>query len=179
MEADDCSGMFGKCSHNCAAVIIAPTHAAQPFDPTDRSLDDPTNLAPVREGRDVESRESAEGLNLQCVVDPRRRHQVFSNLLENSLAANCDPVRIEMQCCEATICENSAVCVSIRDNEPRLTEEQQQKIFDAFYTTKSSGTGLGLAIVRRIVKAHGGQIALGAASTGGAEFVITLPRLET
>lgn len=137
------------------------------------------DLAPIREGRDVEFLETAVGVNLQCAVDAQRLHQVFRNLLENSLAATCDPVRIEMRCCEETMRGNAALCVSIRDNGPGLTEEQQQKVFDAFYTTKSSGTGLGLAIVRRIVEAHGGQIALGAASTGGAEFVITLPRQET
>jgi len=137
------------------------------------------DLAPIREGRDVEFLEDADIVNLLCAVDAQRLHQVFRNLLENSLAATCDPVRIEMRCCEATIRGHSAVCVSIRDNGPGLTEEQQQKVFDAFYTTKSSGTGLGLAIVRRIVEAHGGQIALGAASTGGAEFVVTLPREES
>lgn len=137
------------------------------------------DLATIRENRIVEFREEADGVNLHCVVDAQRLHQVFRNLLENSLAATSDPVHIEIRCCEATIRGISAVCVSIRDNGPGLTEEQQQKVFDAFYTTKSSGTGLGLAIVRRIVEAHGGQIALGAASTGGAEFVITLPRLET
>lgn len=137
------------------------------------------DLALIREGRDVEFLEDADGVNLQLAVDVQRLRQVFRNLLENSLAASCDPVCIEMRCCEATFRGNSALCVIIRDNGPGLTEEQQQKVFDAFYTTKSSGTGLGLAIVRRIIDAHGGQIALGAASTCGAEFVITLPRLET
>ena len=137
------------------------------------------DLSPTRERREVELREVTNGVNLQCAVDSQRLHQVFRNLLENSLAACDDPVRIEIQCCDSAIAGNSAVCVSVRDNGPGFTEEQQQRVFDAFYTTKPGGTGLGLAIVKRIVEAHGGRIALGTTATRGAEFVITLPRLES
>jgi len=49
------------------------------------------------------------------------------------------------------------------------------KVFAPFYTTKKKGTGLGMAIVKRIVEAHGGEIAVGEPALG-AEFVITLPR---
>src|SRR5262245_38655462 len=46
--------------------------------------------------------------------------------------------------------------LEIADSGPGLTEEQLQKAFDPFYTTKSTGTGLGLSIVQRIAEAHGG-----------------------
>ena len=50
----------------------------------------------------------------------------------------------------------SAVRVSVEDDGPGLTAEQQVRLFDPFYTTKAGGMGLGLAITRRVVEAHGG-----------------------
>jgi two-component system, LuxR family, sensor kinase FixL len=69
-----------------------------------------------------------------------------------------------------------AVQVSIRDNGPGLNPEQRERIFQPFYTTKSRGSGLGMAITKRIVEAHGGRIAVGAADTPGTEILVTLPR---
>ena len=87
-----------------------------------------------------------------------------------------DPVRIEIHCSDARIGTVPALRVSIRDNGPGLTEEQEERIFDAFFTTKTKGTGLGMSIAKRLVEAHGGQINVGHAAVAGAEFVITLPR---
>ena len=66
--------------------------------------------------------------------------------------------------------------VTVRDNGPGLNEEQRQKIFEPFYTTKSKGTGLGMAIAKRIMEAHGGDICVGSGDHAGAEFVLALPR---
>jgi signal transduction histidine kinase len=72
-----------------------------------------------------------------------------------------------------------ALRVTMRDNGPGLTAEQKQKCFEPFFTTRKSGTGLGLAITRRIVEAHGGQIAAQGNGSSGAEFAISLPRETT
>jgi signal transduction histidine kinase len=53
--------------------------------------------------------------------------------------------------------------------------ERRGRAFEPFHTTKPSGTGLGLAITKRLVEAHGGEVALGDAPVGGAELVLTLP----
>jgi signal transduction histidine kinase len=107
--------------------------------------------------------------------DPRRLQQVFRNLLENSLNACQDPVRITITCEETSIDDRPALSLWVSDNGPGLTVEQRRKIFDPFYTTRSSGVGLGMAIVRRIVEAHEGQIIVGSGGPG-AEFRISLPR---
>ena len=134
------------------------------------------NLAVARRGRDAALREEPGGLDLDCPVDPFRLEQVFRNILENALAACPDPVRVVVRCRPAEVDGRPALCVSVQDNGPGLGPEQRQRIFDPFFTTKTKGTGLGMAIARRIIEAHGGRIAVGPASGGGAEIRITLPR---
>ncbi|TWT81352.1 Sporulation kinase E [Planctomycetes bacterium CA13] len=129
-----------------------------------------------RKERDAELTEETGGLELTCNIDAFRIEQVFRNLMENALAACSVRVQITVSCTESEINGAPAVCVSVRDNGPGLTEEQRSRIFDAFFTTKSKGTGLGMAIAKRIVEAHQGTIAVGDAKDGGAEFLITLPR---
>jgi len=109
-------------------------------------------------------------------VDRFRMVQLFRNLLENSLAACRDPVRIQVFCRDAQFQQQPAVEVCIRDNGPGLAPEVCRNVFEPFYTTKTKGTGLGMAIARRIVTAHGGHISVGNAVAEGAEFVVTLPR---
>jgi signal transduction histidine kinase len=69
----------------------------------------------------------------------------------------------------------SALAVSFHDQGPGLTEEQERRIFEPFYTTKTKGTGLGMAIAQRIVSAHGGSITA-AGGPKGATIEVTLPR---
>lgn len=137
------------------------------------------NLSLQRQGRETILREITAGTDLHCAVDQFRLEQVFRNILENSIAACSDPVRIEIRCSEAEIGRVGAVRVSVRDNGPGLNAEQRSRIFDPFFTTKTKGTGLGMAIAKRIVEAHGGLIAVGPESGSGAEIVIVLPREKT
>ena len=53
-------------------------------------------------------------------------------------------------------------------------QEDLEKVFEPFYTTKKSGTGLGLAVVYGIVEAHGGTIKMSSQKGVGTEFRITL-----
>jgi PAS domain S-box-containing protein len=134
------------------------------------------NLAVSRQARDTSLREKTGRLDLHCALDQFGLEQVFRNILENSLAACPDPVRIEVRCSKALINRQPAVRVAVRDNGPGLNAEQRRRIFDPFFTTKTKGTGLGMAIAKRIVEAHGGRIAVGPGSGGGAEILILLPR---
>ena len=76
---------------------------------------------------------------------------------------------------ESEIGGAEAVGIGLRNNGPPLSPEEQERTFEAFYTTKTRGTGLGMTICRRIVEAHGGRIALSDV-TDGVEVVVTLPR---
>lgn len=134
------------------------------------------DLARIRRGRKARLRERSGGVDLQCDADAFAMRQVLRNILENSLAACDDPVRIEVEFSEASLDDLSALRIAVRDNGPGLNQEQRERIFDAFYTTKARGTGLGMAIARRIVEAHQGTIAVGVDGDAGAEIVVTLPR---
>jgi signal transduction histidine kinase len=114
-----------------------------------------------------------------CEFDPFALRQVFRNVLENSLAACDDPVELEVRFLDDALEGRPALSVSIRDNGPGLSSEQQARMFDEFYTTKTHGTGLGLPIARRLVEVHRGRIAAASSRAGkGTEVIITLPRRQ-
>jgi PAS domain S-box-containing protein len=129
-----------------------------------------------QKGRQIHLLEVGNDCDLRCEIDGFAVQQVFRNVLENALDACTDPVEIQVQYRAAEIEGRPAVQVAIRDNGPGLTPQQRQRIFDAFYTTKTHGAGLGMAIAKRVVETHGGQIAVGSGSDSGAEILITLPR---
>ena len=136
-------------------------------------------MASAQKGPQARLHEEINGVNLVCTLDAFRIEQVFRNLIENSLSACPDPVEIAIQCEDVRLNDAPAVCVSVRDNGPGLTDEQKKRIFEAFFTTKAKGTGLGMAIALRIVEAHRGTILAGNGRCGGAEFLMTLPRNES
>jgi nitrogen fixation/metabolism regulation signal transduction histidine kinase len=69
--------------------------------------------------------------------------------------------------------------VEVRDNGPGIPEEDWDRVFDPYYTTKAEGTGLGLAIVKKVVLEHRGEVRLDRAPEGGARFRIELPLAES
>ena len=69
----------------------------------------------------------------------------------------------------------NGVLVAMRDSGPGIDPEHIERVFDAFYTTKSSGVGMGLSVCRSIVDAHGGRLWAGANAPRGAVFQFTLP----
>ena len=73
----------------------------------------------------------------------------------------------------------NGVLVAVRDSGPGIDAEHLERVFEAFYTTKSSGVGMGLSICRSIIDAHGGRLWAEANEPRGAVFQFTLPSLET
>lgn len=70
---------------------------------------------------------------------------------------------------------DGAIDFSVQDNGMGILEENIDKIFQPFYTTKSSGTGLGLAVVKAIANAHDGDLWLERTSSSDTVFRMRLP----
>jgi signal transduction histidine kinase len=75
--------------------------------------------------------------------------------------------------------ERNSIVVAVRDSGPGVDPEDRERVFQAFYTTKSSGVGIGLSICRYIIEAHGGNLWADANEPRGAVFQFTLPNAET
>jgi len=71
--------------------------------------------------------------------------------------------------------ESNGIEVTVADSGPGIDPKVIDRIFDAFFTTKSNGMGMGLAICRSIVEAHGGTLSASPGVPHGAEFHIVLP----
>ena len=65
--------------------------------------------------------------------------------------------------------------VTVRDTGPGIDPEHVDRVFEAFYTTKSGGIGMGLSICRSIIDAHGGRLWVETNASRGAVFRFTLP----
>ena len=105
--------------------------------------------------------------------------QAFLNIINNSIDSVTEKGKggeIDI----ATTMNGKHIEVIIKDNGVGMSEEDLQKIFDPFYTTKKvgAGTGLGLAITYGIVERHGGTITVNSKPQEGAEFIIKLPLLS-
>jgi signal transduction histidine kinase len=70
--------------------------------------------------------------------------------------------------------EDEQIQVSVSDTGVGLPPQQEDQIFDAFFTTKADGSGMGLRISRSIVESHGGRLWAAANSPRGANFYFTL-----
>jgi PAS domain S-box-containing protein len=135
-----------------------------------------SQLGPMRHERDVRLEERLGNLELHMPVDRFLIERLFFNIMENSMSATDDPVRIGIDCVAAEFHGRDAVRIRVSDNGPGLTPEQQQRIFEPFYTTKTRGTGLGMAIAKRIVEAHGGRIYVGNGGGPGTTIEVLLPK---
>jgi PAS domain S-box-containing protein len=105
--------------------------------------------------------------------------QVVLNLILNAVEAMGS---VEAGPCELLISteqtRTGCVLVSVRDSGPGIDREHLERVFQAFYTTKSSGVGMGLSICRSIIDAHGGRLWADANEQRGAVFRLALPGAE-
>jgi len=107
-------------------------------------------------------------------VDATQMQQVLVNLVKNAAQAMTNGGTLTLQTGENA----DAVWVSVADTGGGIPQEQINRIFEPFYTTKKKGSGLGLMIVQRIVRAHEGKIELESHVGRGTTFRIWLPLHE-
>ncbi|WP_052507042.1 sensor histidine kinase [Desulfonatronovibrio magnus] len=109
-------------------------------------------------------------------VDPDLMRQVFVNLLNNARDAVAPGDVITLK----TDLNNGFVEATVSDSGAGMTEEQLERIFTPFFTTKEKGrgTGLGLPICLNIVEGFGGQIKVESAIGKGTLFTVVLPQAQ-
>jgi PAS domain S-box-containing protein len=114
-------------------------------------------------------------------LDRDRFRQVMVNLLDNAAQAmtisGWSPTDgRQLTIVVKTEAAGPHVRLSVTDNGPGISAENQAKIFEPLFTTKASGVGLGLPTVRTIVEQHGGTIDVESTVDAGTAFVVWLPR---
>ena len=75
--------------------------------------------------------------------------------------------------------DNESIYISVKDNGSGMTEEQSEKIFLPYFSTKISGMGLGLPLVKNMIENRGGKISFNTNLNVGTVFIITLPKNST
>jgi len=109
-------------------------------------------------------------------ADRVQLQQVILNLITNAVEAmSLVDVRQRFLTVSTRPQERDGVMIRVQDSGPGIDPGGKERIFDAFFSTKSSGMGMGLFICRSIVEAHGGHLWATTAETGGAVFNLVLP----
>ena len=107
-------------------------------------------------------------------IDATQIQQVLINLMRNAMQAMTRGGTLTLQTAEGS----DGVWLNVADTGGGIPQEQINRIFEPFYTTKKKGSGLGLMIVQRIVRAHGGRIELESQVGRGTTFRVWLPLHE-
>jgi len=104
--------------------------------------------------------------------------QVVMNLILNAVEAMGSVEAAARELLISTAQDHTGVRVAVRDSGPGIDPTYLERVFEAFYTTKSSGMGMGLSVCRSIIDAHGGRLWADANEPCGAVFQFTLPAAQ-
>ena len=151
-----------------AKAQLAPGSVADPL------KDALAALKNVFEDRRIRVALDLPGTLPAVAVDRGQMEQVFFNLMKNALEAMKDGGELAIE----IVSDDTSVSVGFRDSGSGMSDEALARLFEPYRTTKKKGTGLGLMISRRIVAAHGGEIAVSSEEGRGTTFTVRLPRLK-
>jgi PAS domain S-box-containing protein len=130
----------------------------------------------IKNGVSVQTRLS-EGL-FPIHGDRVQLQQVVLNLILNAAEAMGSVEAKTRDLLISTEQHRTGVLVAVRDSGPGIDPAHLDRVFEAFYTTKSRGVGMGLSICRSIIDAHGGRLWAEANEPRGAVFQFTLPAVQ-
>ncbi|HVR69238.1 MAG TPA: ATP-binding protein [Vicinamibacteria bacterium] len=120
----------------------------------------------------VQLRFEADAHVPRVLADKRLLERAVLNLVENALQAVGEQGRITIRLRRP---DDGRLQIEVEDSGPGVVAEIRDRIFEPFFSTKTSGSGLGLALVKRIAEDHGGGVSLEDAPTGGTRAVLWLP----
>lgn len=107
------------------------------------------------------------------MLDKRSFHRALLNLVLNAQQAMPHGGQLVLR----TRSNGNEAAIDLIDTGSGMDEKTLTHLFDVFYSTKRNGSGLGLATTKKIIEAHGGQIAVQSEVNCGTQFTITLPSL--
>lgn len=109
------------------------------------------------------------------LIDPEAVRKICSNLIENALDAMPNGGELRVTCDEHSHNGRHYVRLAFRDTGPGLSAEAAEKLFEPYFSTKTTGTGLGLAICRQLSHAMGGDVTVRSVPGGpGVEAAVTM-----
>lgn len=126
--------------------------------------------------KELEIRVSRQDNEPLVELDAEQFKRVIINIVDNAIQAMQSRGRIEISINQDVL--SNRVYVDIQDNGPSIREEDKEKLFLPYFSTKKDGTGLGLAIVSRVITEHRGYIRIRDNKPRGTIFSIELPIKE-
>lgn len=159
-----------------ASTLTNVLEYARPRNPRVGPVDIRAHLGELQ--RTLEDDPRLDGIELRvqgdpviCNVDPRMLRGALLNLVINAAQATSGFGLIEL-----SVAEVDEMCrIQVRDHGSGIPEANRERVFNAFFTTKSAGTGLGLTIARQAVEHHGGRLEVSCPPDGGTCVTIDLP----
>jgi two-component system NtrC family sensor kinase len=135
-------------------------------------------VRPMAEDRGIVLVEEVNESQPPVPVDADGIHQAVLNLLMNAVDAVGPKTGVVTLRSDFDAATNEAV-IEVQDNGHGIAEEDVERIFQAFYSTKGQkGTGLGLAVARKIVEEHQGTIEVASQVNAGTTFTLRLPAAQ-
>jgi len=116
-----------------------------------------------------------ETIDLEYFGNPNQFKQVFWNIARNAIQAMPDGGTLAVDFFE----EKHELRMRFVDTGRGMTPEEQEHVFEPFYSRFENGRGLGLAVVQKIVDDYQGKIRVSSEPQQGTEFVITLPAADS
>jgi len=131
-------------------------------------------LAPEIKDRDIVVEQQLRSDLPLLELDRDQMKQAFYNVIKNSFEAMKRRGILRIR----TDMDDSHVIVRFTDSGGGMSPENLSRVFEPYFTTKTSGTGLGLLIVRRIVREHGGELSIESSAGKSLTVTIRLPHVD-
>ena len=128
-------------------------------------------LEPIARQREIEFTHACDCGTTRLVADRKALAGALTNLLENALQFTPTGGKVSLRATR----DAAQVSFVVEDTGAGISADQQQRLFEPFFTTRAEGTGLGLAIARGVARAHGGDIDLVSRPGEGTRFRLVVP----
>jgi two-component system sensor histidine kinase HydH len=164
--------------HRLNAIVEQFLSLARPLKLTEEAIPVDEFLREITTLLDADARRSKVAIDLKIApslpplrADRNYLKQLLLNLIINGVQAMPSGGKLMIE----VIAKREFLEVNVIDSGTGIKADELDKIFQPYFTTKTSGSGLGLAIARRIAEAHGGKLSVTSEPGRGSCFSVSLP----